>query len=403
MKSVFILAAATVAALGVLVALPVAFVVLQAVFPRLAEGSLGDPFGAWGAVLSQPGTLALVGGTLKLGLSVAAVSAAIGIPLGALRGLFRLPLARLWDLLFLIPFLLPPYIAALSWTMALQPRGFLQQLAGWHLGPLLFSPAGVALVMGLAIFPVVYFAVSRSMAASGSRLAEAARVFGAGPWRAFFRVTLPLSLPAIGASVLLAFTLAIEEYGVPAALGAQSGVSVLTTAIERRLADWPIDLPGAACVAGAGGLGADRFRGAARAAAGRGFETTTGKPAPLAQAELGPWRLPALLLFALVALAAVAAPLASMLAAALTRNLSGGLSLANLTLANFGALFQARGEAWDALSTSLSLAAGAALLAGAVGLLAAWCVAGRHVPGAPPLTDWRCCRRRCPAWWWAWA
>ena len=284
--------------------------------------------------------------------------------------------------------------------MALQPRGFLQQLAGWHLGPLL-SPAGVALVMGLAIFPVVYFAVSRSMAASGSRLAEAARVFGAGPWRAFFRVTLPLSLPAIGASVLLAFTLAIEEYGVPAALGAQSGVSVLTTAIERRLADWPIDLPGAALLSLVLVVGADRFRGAARAA-GRGFETTTGKPA-LAQAELGPWRLPALLLFALVALAAVAAPLASMLAAALTRNLSGGLSLANLTLANFGALFQARGEAWDALSTSLSLAAGAALLAGAVGLLAAWCVAGRHVPGAPPLTDWRCCRRRCPAWWWAWA
>ena len=403
MKSVFILAAATVAALGVLVALPVAFVVLQAVFPRLAEGSLGDPFGAWGAVLSQPGTLALVGGTLKLGLSVAAVSAAIGIR-WALRGLFRLPLARLWDLLFLIPFLLPPYIAALSWTMALQPRGFLQQLAGWHLGPLLFSPAGVALVMGLAIFPVVYFAVSRSMAASGSRLAEAARVFGAGPWRAFFRVTLPLSLPAIGASLLLAFTLAIEEYGVPAALGAQSGVSVLTTAIERRLADWPIDLPGAALLSLVlVALALTAFAVQRALLAGRGFETTTGKPAPLAQAELGPWRLPALLLFALVALAAVAAPLASMLAAALTRNLSGGLSLANLTLANFGALFQARGEAWDALSTSLSLAAGAALLAGAVGLLAAWCVAGRHVPGAPPLTDWHCCRRRCPAWWWEWA
>ncbi|MFX3729388.1 ABC transporter permease subunit, partial [Streptococcus suis] len=88
--------------------------------------------------------------------------------------------------------------------------------------------------------------VSRSMAASGARLAEVARVFGAGPWRAFLRVTLPLALPAIGASLLLAFTLAIEEYGVPAALGAQAGVAVMTTAIERRLADWPIDLPGAA-------------------------------------------------------------------------------------------------------------------------------------------------------------
>ncbi|WZB71769.1 hypothetical protein WJ968_08340 [Achromobacter xylosoxidans] len=99
----------------------------------------------------------------------------------------------------------------------------------------------------------------------------------------------------------------------------------------------------------------------------------------------------------------MAAPLASMLAAALTRNLSGGLSLANLTLANFGALFQARGEAWDALSTSLSLAVGAALLTGAVGLLAAWCVAAATCPAPPPSTDWRCCRRRCPAWWWAWA
>ena len=47
--------------------------------------------------------------------------------------------------------------------MALQPRGYLEQLAGFNLGPLLFSPAGVTLAMGLAIFPVLYFAVSRSM------------------------------------------------------------------------------------------------------------------------------------------------------------------------------------------------------------------------------------------------
>ena len=136
---------------------------------------------------------------------------------------------------------------------------------------------------------MVCFAVSRS--GLGLPLAEAARVFGAGPWRAFFRVTLPLSLPAIGASLLLAFTLAIEEYGVPAALGAQSGVSVLTTAIERRLPTGP-----STCRRGMLSLVlvalADRFRGAARAAAGRGFETTTGKPAPLAQAELGPGACP---------------------------------------------------------------------------------------------------------------
>ncbi|MGH8814996.1 MAG: ABC transporter permease, partial [Achromobacter pestifer] len=374
MKSLYLLAAATLAALGVLVALPMAFVGLQAIFPHLAEGSLRNPFGAWSATLANTATLTLVAGTLKLGLGVAAVSALIGIPLGALRGLFQVPLARFWDAVFLVPFLLPPYIAALSWTMALQPRGYLEQVAGFNLGPLLFSPSGVTLAMGLAIFPVVYFAVSRSMAATGARLADVARVFGASPWRAFMRVTLPLALPAIAASLLLAFTLAIEEYGVPAALGSQAGVAVLTTAIERRLADWPIDLPGAALlslVLVALALTAYAIQRAV--IAGRGFETMTGKPAPLAPGHLGAWCVPVALLFAAVALIAVAAPLASMLAAAFTRHVSAGLSPGNLTLANFAALFDARGEAWDALSTSLSLATGTALLAGAVGLLAAWC------------------------------
>ncbi|WZB60467.1 ABC transporter permease subunit [Achromobacter xylosoxidans] len=388
MKSVFILAVATVAALGVLVALPVAFVVLQAVFPRLAEGSLGDPFGAWGAVLSQPGTLALVGGTLKLGLSVAAVSAAIGIPLGALRGLFRLPLARLWDLLFLIPFLLPPYIAALSWTMALQPRGFLQQLAGWHLGPLLFSPAGVALVMGLAIFPVVYFAVSRSMAASGSRLAEAARVFGAGPWRAFFRVTLPLSLPAIGASLLLAFTLAIEEYGVPAALGAQSGVNVLTTAIERRLADWPIDLPGAALLS----LVLVALALTAFAVQRALLPGAVSRPPPASRRR---WRRPSWAL-APARAAAVRAGRAGRAGGggrAAGVHAGGGADAQPVrrTVArqpDAGQFRRAVPGARRGLGRAVHqpvAGGGAALLTGAVGLLAAWCVAGRHVPGAPAI------------------
>ncbi len=46
--------------------------------------------------------------------------------------------------------------------------------------------------------------------------------------------------------MLLAFTLAIEEFGVPAALGSRAGVVMLTVGIEKKLADWPVDLPGAA-------------------------------------------------------------------------------------------------------------------------------------------------------------
>lgn len=383
MKSVSLIAFATLAALGVLVVLPMSFVVLQAIFPELGAGSWRHPFGAVSSTFSDPATLTLIQGTIGVGLGVALVAAVVGIPLGTLRAQFRLPAAPLWDLLFLVPFLLPPYITALSWILALQPKGYAEQLFGFHLGSLLFSPVGLVLIMGLGAFPIVYFAVSRSMLAAGSRLADAARVCGASPWRAFRHVTLPLALPAVAASLLLAFTLAIEEYGVPAALGSQAGINVLTNAIERRLADWPIDPPGAALLSLVlVGLAMSAYLTQRALVAGRDYETTTGKPMASRQAPLGIWSLPVCALFGLTALIAVGLPLASMLAAAFSRTVSGGLTLHNLSVANFAALFDAHGEALQALSTSLSLAAGTAVLAGAVGFLAAWSVTKGRVPGA---------------------
>lgn len=383
MTRVMFLGAATVAALAVLVGLPMSFVALQAVFPHLAQGSLREPFSPLVTTLADPVLTQLLGSTLNLGLGVMLVAGALGIPLGALRGLFRVPLARTWDLLFLVPFLIPPYIAALSWTLALQPRGYMEQLVGVHLGELLFSLGGMVLVMGLGIFPVVYFAVSRSMAATGGRLAEVAQVFGATPWRAFLRVSLPLALPAMAASLLLAFTLAIEEYGVPAALGSQSGVTVLTTGIERRLADWPIDMPGAAVLSLVlVALALTAFFVQRAVVAGRDFETTTGKPVVVPVRSLGRWRWPVTVAFGAVAFAAVGVPLFSMVATAVSGTISGGLSWGNLSSRHLAALVDTAGEAWQALGTSLMLATGSALLAGAVGFMAAWCVAGRKVPGA---------------------
>lgn len=371
-------------ALLLLVAIPVSFVVLQAVFPHLDTSSYHAPFSAFRRVFAEPQLSGLIGTTLQVGLGVALCSGLVGIPLGALRGLFRLPCAGLWDVLFLVPFLLPPYIAALSWMLALQTNGYVQQLLPWlHLNDFLFSLPGMIVVMTLNIFPVVYFAVSRSMAASGSRLADVARIHGAGPWRAFWRITLPMALPAMASSLLLAFTLSIEEYGVPGALGSRSGILMLTTGIEQRLADWPIDLPGAAVlslVLVAMALCAYSVQRAVLA--GKNVESMTGKPADLTQKPLAGRTIPVMILFSLVALIAVALPLLSMLATAFSGTLSGGLALSNLTLRHFSALFAAHGDAIGALSTSLSLAAGTALIAGLTGFLASWLVVVRKIRGA---------------------
>lgn len=371
-------------ALLLLVAVPVAFVALQAVFPHLDTGSYSAPFSAFTRVFAEPSLRELFATTLKVGLGVALCSALIGVPLGALRGLFALPGAALWDVVFLIPFLLPPYIAALAWMLALQTNGYVQQLLPWlHLNDFLFSLPGMVVVMTLNVFPVVYFAVSRSMAASGSRLADVARIHGAGPWRAFIRITLPMALPAIASSLLLAFTLSIEEYGVPGALGSRSGILMVTTGIEQRLADWPIDMPGAAVLSlllVAIALCAYSLQRAVLA--GKNVESMTGKPADVTQKSLAGWTLPVLALFTFVALIAVALPVVSTLVTAFSGTLSGGLSLSNLTFRHFGNLFAAHGDALSALSTSLSLALGTALIAGATGFLASWLVVARKIRGA---------------------
>lgn len=372
----------TVAILLVLVALPLLFIVLQAVFPQFSAGSLQGAFSGLRPLFSDAQLPAMFAGTLQIAAGVALLSACIGLPLGVARGLFDLPCPRLWDLLFLIPFLTPPYIAALSWMLVLQTNGYLAQLLGFDLNALLFSKSGIVLVMTLNIFPVVYFAVSRSLLASGQRLALVARVHGATPWRAFWHITLPMLSPSLAAGMLLAFTLAIEEYGVPAALGARSGVVMLTVGIEKKLADWPIDLPGASMLSlilVAMALSAWWLQG--RLTGGKDVTSVTGKPAENTGAKLGITGVPVVLAMAFIGFLAVVVPGLSMAITGVMSTLSGGLSLANATTAHYAVLFAQQGDALAALGTSLSLAFASALITGVVGLLAAWLVVVQRIQG----------------------
>jgi len=50
-------------------------------------------------------------------------------------------------------------------------------------------------------------------------LAEAAADLGAGPWRAFWRVTLPLTWPGIAAGILLVFVPCIAMFAVTTIMG----------------------------------------------------------------------------------------------------------------------------------------------------------------------------------------
>ncbi|WP_273690789.1 ABC transporter permease [Ketogulonicigenium vulgare] len=376
---VVILAAA---GLLVVVAVPFLFILLQAVYPQLGRGSLAAPFSALAAAFADPKLIGMTSNTLLLGVAVALLSALVAVPLAVMRALFRVPGALLWDVLFLIPFMIPPYIATLGWIMTLQPRGYLYQLLGFDLAGFLFSVPGIVFVMMLNAFPVIYFAVSRTVEAVGARYADVGRVFGATPLRAFWRITLPLSTPGLAASLLLVFSMAIEEYGTPAALGRRAGFDVLVTAIDLRVSDWPIDLPGAAIlslVLVALSFGA--FLLQRWILTRKNWQTTTGKPQGGAKRALGPWTVPVVALFALVGFIATILPLLAILATALSRTISGGLAWQNMGLNNFAAILTDSTGALRALGTSLTLGVATALFAGLLGAVSAYAVVKSRARG----------------------
>jgi putrescine transport system permease protein len=74
------------------------------------------------------------------------------------------------------------------------------------------------------------------------RLLEAAYDLGAKPWRAFFSVTLPLSMPGVVAGAMLVFIPSVGEYVIPEMLGGADTLMmgrVMWTEFFNN-ADWPM-------------------------------------------------------------------------------------------------------------------------------------------------------------------
>jgi len=357
------------------VAIPCLFIVVQAIFPEFGSGSFAAPFSVFFRTLIDPDLFGLAGNTLLLGVGTVVCAAILAVPLAALRALFQVPGALIWDALLLIPFMIPPYIAALGWIMTLQPRGYLEQLTGIHLAPLLFSVTGIMLIMGLNTFSVVYFVLSRTFETIGARYSDVGRVFGAGQWRSFCRITLPLSMPGLAASLLLVFAMSIEEYGTPAALGRRIGFEVLVTGIENRISEWPIDLPGSATLSLVlVSMALVAFMLQRWLLTRRDYRIVGGKPQAFDKKELSVWALPVSLLFAFVAFLATGLPILAILATALSRTISGGLKPSNLGLDHFRELLGAGSDGLVALGNSLVLGTTTALLAGLLGAITAYSV-----------------------------
>ncbi len=356
----------------VVVALPILAIVLFAIFPKLNELSFVGAFTNLGPHLNDPRLLPAVVNSVTLALSVCAASTVIAV----IAALIRVKLGRLgtlWDVLFLIPFLIPPFTGAFAWIQLGQRNGFLEQVIGHNISGILFSFAGIVAVMALNLFPIVYFSTSTSLQIVGKRYDDVARVFGAGAFRRLTQIVLPLVGTAIVSSNLLVFILSVEEFGTAEILGRRVGIDFVVTYIHEKLSDWPIDLPGASvlsliliAIAMVAYLLHLRITMRISTSVDE-VQAQTGQ----SQMTLG-WTLLGHAALATLALIAVILPLASILLSAMMQRMSGGLVLSNLNFGAFVELFTTHNEAFGAIVTSLHLATVTSLVTVVIGVLSAF-------------------------------
>lgn len=323
------------------------------------------------AVLGTPDNLRMIANSLLLGVLVVLTSTVIAAPLAYLFSRTDMARHRAFDILFLVPFMTPPYIASMGWILFMQKRGLLSQLVpGLPDGaPAFFTLGGLVLVMSLHVFPFLLTLLRNAMDNIPSSLEESAAVLGARFPLRCRRVLLPLLAGNYAIGALLVFVKTLSEYGTPYTLGRRIGFDVFTTDIHRYAAVAPISVGKAAVLASVLVTiclllwmvqNAITRRKSYRLVGGRGVRLAL---TPLrGAARVLAWGYVALVLFL-----AIGIPYFSVIATSLIRLRGYGLAAGNFTLAHYAELFADNENAVSAMANSLFLGVTAATLCAVLG------------------------------------
>lgn len=235
------LALGVAAVLTALVALPLLRIGQQALW---ADGSWRLS-AAW-ARLIAPETLQATFNSLVVSLGGTAVAVVFGTAYALLVGLTDLRGKRGLVFLLLLPLMIPPQITAMSWAQLLGPGSALLKPLGLAPPPgssnPMYSPTGIALLLGLQQTPLVFLALRPGVASLPRDLIEAAQSAGAGVFWRLRTVLLPVLMPGMLAGAALSFVSCLDNFGIPALLGAPVGYTVLSTLIYQKLSGFGLSV-----------------------------------------------------------------------------------------------------------------------------------------------------------------
>jgi len=196
------------------VALSYAFLLLFAPLVALARGALSRGIHAFAAAVSTPDALSALKLTFLLALGASALNTVFGVAAAWLLVRDRkFPGRRFVNGMVDLPFAVSPVIAGFMLIVLFGRTGWLAPLARAAGIKVLFAFPGMLIATTFISLPFVIREIMPLLREIGEEEENAAYTLGAGPWRAFWSVTLPGIRSGLEYGVLLTFARAVGEVG----------------------------------------------------------------------------------------------------------------------------------------------------------------------------------------------
>lgn len=221
----------------IIVLIPIFMIIFNTFFVKATTGRWSLDLSMFKTQLTDTKNLSAMWNTVKIAFFTTIVGTIAGVFYAWLLGRSDIPAKGLMRALFNIPYMFPPFLGAMAWDMLLNGRGgyfnkFLMNLLHLESAPLnINSIWGIVFVEVSYYFPFVFMQVVAALEKMDPTLEECARIAGAKQSTVIWRITLPLTKPAISAGALLILTTSLAHFGVPSIIGYSQGIYTLPTRI----------------------------------------------------------------------------------------------------------------------------------------------------------------------------
>lgn len=244
----------------ILVAFPIAILLLFFVAPMVSmfmfsfrEGTFGSARGIftlsnYQEFFQNSSYLRLLLRTVWISLITSLIAVLFSYPVAYYLAYKAGPKRLIWLSILLIPAWTSYLLRVLAWKLILSSGGLFNVIL-LQLGMidetqpiLLYTQAAVIITLVYTWIPFVAMPIFASLDRIEPSLIEAANDLGSPPWKAFLRVTLPLSLSGVFAGFFIVFIPTLGEWVTPILVGGTKGImfgNVIQDQFVRAL-NWPV-------------------------------------------------------------------------------------------------------------------------------------------------------------------